>query len=180
MSAPSLQDRASRGGRDRAFEQLLPAAKSINNPEIAVGGEHVEHTTVSLSSTTESIALNFEQFAKEAASLACQFKKDKNIQPGDRVVLLLSNGATYAISLYAVASIGAIAVNLSTRLTAEEIESQLSGTKVSAIVTGDILESKLRVPMASFTCPVSIFLSPLFTVKSIPVPRYSSLFDRSG
>jgi acyl transferase domain-containing protein/acyl-CoA synthetase (AMP-forming)/AMP-acid ligase II/acyl carrier protein len=180
VSAPSLEDHASRGGCDRAFEQLLPAAKSIDNPGIAFDGDPMEHTTVSLSSTTESIALNFEQFAKEAASLACQFKKDKNIQPGDRVALLLSNGATYAISLYAVASIGAIAVNLNSRLTAEEIETQLSDTKVSAIVTDDIFESKLGVPMATLTCPVSIFLSPLFTVKSIPVPRYSTSLGKDS
>ena len=165
LSAPSPEDYASRGRRDKAFEQLLPAAKPKHSPGIMLDREPLEHTSSSLS-FAGNIALNYEQFAKEAAVLARQLKEGQDIQPGDRVALLLSNGATYAISLYAVASVGAIAVNLNHRLAAEELKKQLLDTNVSAIVTDDIFEKKLGDAIAGLSRPLSIFLSPMLTVNS--------------
>ena len=165
LSAPSPEDNASRGRRDKAFEQLLPALKPKHSPGTMLDREPLEHTSSS-PSFAENVSLNYEQFAKEAAVLAQQLKEGQDVQPGDRVALLLSNGATYAISLYAVASVGAIAVNLNHRLTAEELKKQLLDTKVSAIVTDDIFEKKLGVAIAGVSGTMSIFLSPMLSVNS--------------
>ena len=69
------------------------------------------------------------------------------VQPGDRVALLLHNGFEFPESLLACHRIGACAVPINFRLTADEIVYILADARASALIAGERPDGLPRLPL---------------------------------
>ncbi len=67
-------------------------------------------------------------------SLAAERLRDRGLAAGERVALLLVNGAPFAVLYHALARLGAIAVPINVRLTPAEIQWQLEDARVRWLI----------------------------------------------
>lgn len=76
--------------------------------------------------------LTWEELRAESRRMAGALRARHAVEPGDRVALLLRNGAPFCVALFACAHLGAIAVTLNTRLRTRELAFMLrdSGARV--------------------------------------------------
>jgi long-chain acyl-CoA synthetase len=76
--------------------------------------------------------LTWGEFRTEVRRLAAALHARHGIKPGDRVALLLANGAAFGLTVFACAQLGAIAVTLNTKLKRRELAYMLqdSGARV--------------------------------------------------
>src|SRR5579885_1749636 len=59
-----------------------------------------------------------------------------HVKPGDRVAILFHNGPEFIESWWAVAQLGALAVPLSTRALAAELQSTIADAEAAAVIAG--------------------------------------------
>lgn len=93
--------------------------------------ERPSHTALIDGATGES--LTYADLLSQVLAQADQFR-DAGIRPGDRVGILGVNSLPYAVSLLALAELGAIAVPKNTRLHAAELTTNLQDAGVTALV----------------------------------------------
>ena len=79
--------------------------------------------------------LSYRQVDSLVSNVASNLHHDWNIQQGDRVVLMLRNGVEFAISLFALARIGAITVPLNTALKGEELAFQIKDCSACLLIS---------------------------------------------
>ncbi len=76
--------------------------------------------------------------------------KNSGVEPADRVALFMDNCAEFVIALYACAWLGAVAVPISSRARASEIEYSLNDAEAVALISSsalaDFVPESLRVP----------------------------------
>jgi long-chain acyl-CoA synthetase len=89
----------------------------------------------------ENARPTYQQFALSVGNMASALFVNYGVRKGDRVALMLRNGLEFAISIFAIARLGAITVPLKTGLRGEEIAYQLedSGATI-AIMEPEFLE----------------------------------------
>ena len=78
--------------------------------------------------------LTFGEAHRRAQALCNSIQSHTNIQPGDRVALLMPTGLPYVLSLLALMRAGALAVPLNTRLTPTELQWQLKNTTCRLVI----------------------------------------------
>ena len=78
--------------------------------------------------------LTFGEAHRRAQTLCGSLRIHANIQPGDRVALLMPAGWPYVTSLLALMRAGALAVPLNTRLTSTELQWQLKNTACRLVI----------------------------------------------
>ena len=89
------------------------------------------------------------------------------IAPGDRVAVLLPNGARYVALIHALTRLGAVLVPLNLRLAASEIAWQLTFARARALVHDGTTDTLAR---AATEAPTTI---PLIPLDCLPVPGAS-------
>ncbi len=100
-----------------------------------------EHLTVTARLFPDREAITFEGMSLTYAQLdqlsdeASQRLIDAGIRPGDRVALMLPNVPAFVVWYFASLRIGAVAVSISTRLTASEVAFLIDDCQAKAFVT---------------------------------------------
>jgi len=84
--------------------------------------------------TDPAARLSFRQFDSSVANVASALYHDYGVNKGDRVALMLRNGLDFAISFFALARIGAIAVPLNTALKGEELAFQVADSGAAVLI----------------------------------------------
>jgi long-chain acyl-CoA synthetase len=84
--------------------------------------------------TDPAARLSFRQFASSVANVASALYHDYGVNKGDRVALMLRNGLDFAVSFFALARIGAIAVPLNTALKGEELAFQVADSGAAVLI----------------------------------------------
>lgn len=79
--------------------------------------------------------LNYRQIDSLINNVASALYHDWRIEKGDRVALMLRNGVEFAVSLFALARIGAITVPLNNALKGEELAFQIKDCGASLLIT---------------------------------------------
>lgn len=97
------------------------------------------------------------------------------VRPGDRVGLAMSNSADWAVAAFGVARAGAVAVGISTRLTAREVGHLLSLTEPSLLIMDD--EVRGRDLVAEWVAPVRAAREQAVLVRSTRAARYADTWD---
>lgn len=100
--------------------------------------------------------LSYRELAAHVNSHANAFL-ELNVKPGDRVGLLLYNSIGYWLAYLALTRIGAIAVRLNFRLTADELEYVLSDSECSVLLADPDLLARLESRRRSL--PVKEYIS---------------------
>ena len=140
-AAPAMQNEAHFGDRVvRCFEQrprsvhalLEQAALQHPNREALISGERRE-TWRSLAAVVGATAAGLQKLG---------------VQRGDRVLLLLGNGAEFVIAACALAQLGAVAVPLSVRSAAPEVDYVATQSGAMLAISEDILEPLLPAGLA--------------------------------
>lgn len=93
----------------------------------------------------EGNRLTYSELERLSAQAAAQLQ-DAGVSRGDRVGLVLANVPAFPVWYYATLRIGAIAVSISTRLTAEEVSFILSDCGAKALVVGSDSELNSGMP----------------------------------
>lgn len=93
-------------------------------------------------------SLSFGELEAQVRSVASRLA-GLGVVSGDRVALLLSNGAPFVVLVYALARLGAVCVPLSTRLAAPELRERISDCEPSLLVTEPALFERAREVAAS-------------------------------
>ncbi len=108
------------------------ARRALRTPQV----DAVVDLTTGLRTTYAQLDVRSNQVANTALTLG--------IHPGDRVALLLANGAEFVESFYGVAKTGAIVVLLNWRLVADELEYLLNDSGATLLVFGDDFRSTVE------------------------------------
>jgi acyl-CoA synthetase (AMP-forming)/AMP-acid ligase II len=88
------------------------------------------------------VRLNHAQVLHLATTVALHLR-DRGVEPGDRVAILLPNCWQYAVGYIGAQLIGGIVVLVNTRLTGPELDHILTDSGASVIVTDDDLSARL-------------------------------------
>ncbi|HJX11909.1 MAG TPA: long-chain-fatty-acid--CoA ligase [Dehalococcoidales bacterium] len=108
-------------GRPRNLGQLLDATANRHaRQEGFAGGE---------------TRMSYGQIGEAVGNLASSLHRRHGIDRGDRVVLMLRNGAEFVLSFFALARLGAIAVPLNTALKGEELAFQVQDSGAALVIT---------------------------------------------
>ncbi|MEC7501128.1 MAG: AMP-binding protein [Planctomycetota bacterium] len=108
-----------------------------------------ESLTVTAKTFPERIAIVYEDRPltygelDRRSAIAAQYLSMQGIRRGDRVALMLPNAPSFPVWYYAALRIGAIAVSVSTRLTASEVIFVIEDCSASAFVAIDPISSEL-------------------------------------
>lgn len=81
----------------------------------------------------DGVALTYAELAERADDVACRLAA-AGVTAGDRVAVLVGDGARFAVLLHATARLGAVLVPLSTRLTAGELGWQVGDARPRLVV----------------------------------------------
>jgi long-chain acyl-CoA synthetase len=82
----------------------------------------------------ENTRLTYQQFALSVSNVSSALYFNCEVRKGDRVALMLKNGLEFAMSLFAIARVGAIMVPLNTGLRGEEIAYQLEDSGATVVI----------------------------------------------
>ena len=93
--------------------------------------------------TNFGCTMTYAELADRTARFAAYLQTRTDLQPGDRVAIMMPNLLQYAVALFGVLRAGLVAVNVNPLYTARELEHQLNDSGARAIVvvanSGDTL-----------------------------------------
>ena len=96
--------------------------------------------------------LSWRELRAEARRTAAALHARHGVKPGDRVGLLLRNGAEFCVGVFACALLGAVAVTLSTKLKARELEFMLGNSGARLLLMTDALWAEIAPLRAALPC----------------------------
>jgi long-chain acyl-CoA synthetase len=96
--------------------------------------------------------LSWRELRAEARRTATALHARHGVEPGDRVALLLLNGAEFCVGVFACALLGAVAVTLSTKLKARELEFMLRNSGARLLLMADALWGEIAPLRAALPC----------------------------
>ena len=91
----------------------------------------------------ENTRATYAEINTQANHLA-QHLIDSNVNPGDRVVIILENSLDYVVSYYAILKTGAVAVPLSTDLKPDNLNPLLAELEPAAIITNNRFDRLIK------------------------------------
>ena len=91
----------------------------------------------------EDTRATYAEINTQANHLA-QYLIDSNVNPGDRVVIILENSLDYVVSYYGILKAGAVAVPLSTDLKPDNLNPLLAELEPAAIITNNRFDRLLK------------------------------------
>lgn len=100
--------------------------------------------------------ITYKTLREEAEALSAVFQKNFNINKGDRIAILLPNGVDYAIFYLAIAQLGAIAVSLNTRCSADELQFMIEDAQPRLLITYPDLFEVIRAFALEYFTPENI------------------------
>ena len=122
--------------------------------------------------------LNYRQADSLISNVASNLYHDLTIEKGDRVALMLRNGVEFAVSLFALARIGAITVPLNNALKGEELAFQIKDCGASLLIADPEFHDVIAEAISGVESLKNVF----FTGNEIPDGRsaFSELLKRKG
>ncbi|MAQ19954.1 MAG: long-chain-fatty-acid--CoA ligase [Gammaproteobacteria bacterium] len=84
--------------------------------------------------SNSGVAMRFEEVDQLSCHFAAYLQSDTNLQPGDRVAIMLPNLLQYPIVTFGILRAGMVVVNVNPLYTARELEHQLSDSGAKAII----------------------------------------------
>ena len=111
--------------------------------------------------------LNYKQVDSLINNVASALHHDWGIEKGDRVVLMLRNGVEFAVSIFALARLGAITVPLNNALKKEELAFQLNDCGASLLIT----DSEFYEVITEATSGIKGIKEVFFTGDEVPGGR---------
>ena len=104
-------------------------------------------TPARLALVAENVSWSFVDLDRRVDG-AVQALRDRGLSQGERVGLLAPNGAAYVVAVHALMRLGAVIVPINTRLTASEIEWQVTDAELQTVLTDADLRGMLDTPAA--------------------------------
>jgi long-chain acyl-CoA synthetase len=112
--------------------ELAYAERPRNLTELL--GNTVSKHSNDLGPMDENARLTYQQFALSVSNVSYALHVNHGVTKGDRVALMLRNGLEFAISLFAIARVGATTVPLNTGLRGEEVAYQLEDSGATTMI----------------------------------------------
>ena len=84
--------------------------------------------------SNSGVAMRFEEIEELSRHFAAYLQSDPNLQPGDRVAIMLPNLLQYPIATFGILRAGMVVVNVNPLYTPRELEYQLSDSGAKAII----------------------------------------------
>ena len=119
----------------------------------------------------------FERFGKEVRRISASLQQRFDVRKGDRVAILMETDLEYPLCLFAITGIGAIAVPLNSRFTAEELTYEINNSGSSVLVIDGAFQEILRPFQNLLTTIRHIFVRGTPALSSA-LP-FSALFDEN-
>lgn len=145
--------------------------------------EHAESTPEHIALRADDQAWSYAELQANVARAALGLK-DRGVNRGDRVLMVVPSSAEFVFVYYGILSIGATAVTVNTLCTAPEIEYYLSDAQCTLAVGYDDTSDALSVAAARVTTPTWI-LSPGSVARDVTdetggLPEYVDLDDNDS
>lgn len=113
--------------------------------------------------------ITYSALIDEVSNLSGILKREHNISQGSVVGILLPNEVFYAVSIFAISKLGAIAVPINTRLGLDTIEYILNDTQLKLVLTNKELAEKCN---GVFSKVGVITTENIKNKRAKPVPRH--------
>lgn len=84
--------------------------------------------------SNSGVAMRFEEVERLSRHFAAYLQSDANLQPGDRIAIMLPNLLQYPVVAFGILRAGMVVVNVNPLYTARELEHQLGDSGAKAIV----------------------------------------------
>ncbi|MDP2268416.1 MAG: AMP-binding protein, partial [Deltaproteobacteria bacterium] len=102
----------------------------------------------------EETSLTYAELDRAVNSLGNRMR-DKGLQKGDKIALMLPNGVEFVVAYFAIQKIGAVAVTLNVLSTAYELRHLLGNSEARGLITTAMMAQKLAeirndVPLCTF------------------------------
>jgi long-chain acyl-CoA synthetase len=97
--------------------------------------------------------LTFREFVDDACTLAANLQRDADLRPGERVALLLSNSARFAVAVTGAQMAGGVVVPLNTKMRPPELEFELKDSQPKVALVDDEWWGTLEPIRASIDVP---------------------------
>lgn len=101
----------------------------------------------------------YGELSQKVKSLAAYFQQELELEPGDRIALMMPNILPYPVALFAALIAGLVVVNLNPQYTAQELLTPLKDAEVKAVVVLSILAQPLQAVLSHLATPKIIAVS---------------------
>lgn len=114
--------------------------------------------------------VSWRELRAEARRAATALHERHGVKPGDRVALLLMNGAEFCVGVFACALLGAVAVTLNTKLRARELEFMLQNSGARVLLMTDALWGEIAPLRQALPCE-AYYVTGTVPAGAVPLVR---------